>query len=185
MTTRSMKKKGEVRQDLSYMLFDSPIGRCALGWSPDGINSLKLPEADEDDLAGHFKEGYCRAAPGNEPAWVTEAIHQVCTLLSSGKADFSGLPLDMSGAPCFARKVYQRARRMPPGAVMSYGELAAECGSRKAARAVGNAMAHNPVPLIIPCHRVLAAQGKPGGFSSHGGVDTKRRLLLIEGYSLK
>jgi methylated-DNA-[protein]-cysteine S-methyltransferase len=101
--------------------------------------------------------------------------------LFGGEArDLSGIRLDMSGVPSFHRNVYEVARTIAPGATMSYGEIATQLGEPGAARAVGQALGQNPFPIIVPCHRVLAAGGKTGGFSAHGGVATKLRLLSIE-----
>jgi O-6-methylguanine DNA methyltransferase len=91
---------------------------------------------------------------------------------------------DDEGLPAFHRRVYEALRRVRPGETVGYGELAALAGSPAAARAVGQAVGKNPVPIVVPCHRVLAAGGKPGGFSAHGGVDTKRKMLAIEGVTL-
>jgi len=102
-------------------------------------------------------------------------------LLRGEKRDFSAIALDMAGVPEFHQKVYAVARTIPVGATLSYGEIAARLGDRGAAREVGEAMGQNPFPIIVPCHRVLAAGGKVGGFSAAGGVTTKLRLLGIEG----
>jgi methylated-DNA-[protein]-cysteine S-methyltransferase len=89
--------------------------------------------------------------------------------------------VELEGVGPFARKVYDAAREIPIGKTSTYGELAKKLGQPKAVRAVGRALARNPIPLIIPCHRILAADGKPGGFSAHGGAVTKLKLLALEG----
>jgi len=112
---------------------------------------------------------------------VRGAIDAIRTLLRDGKDELAAIELDLSGHTPFYRRVYELARAIPSGETVSYGELAARAGEPGAARAVGQAMAHNPFPLIVPCHRVLAAHGRAGGFSARGGVETKFRLLRIEG----
>jgi methylated-DNA-[protein]-cysteine S-methyltransferase len=182
---RNMKKQVRHARQLWYLVFDTPVGGCGIGWSPRGITSVSLPEADVAALKDRFGGHQLMTSEDDAPDFVREAVDKIRRHLTSGDADFSGLPLDLEDLPSFHRTVYQRAIRMPPGTVMSYGELAMKCGKNGAARAVGNAMAHNPLPLIVPCHRIVAAGGRPGGFSSHGGIETKRKLLSIEGYTLK
>ncbi|RZJ10583.1 MAG: MGMT family protein, partial [Haliea sp.] len=94
--------------------------------------------------------------------------------------DLSDIPLDMAGVPPFHRRVYEIARAIPPGRVLTYGEVAQRLGEPGAARAVGQALGHNPFAPVIPCHRVLAANRQGGGFSAGGGVSTKLRMLEIE-----
>jgi methylated-DNA-[protein]-cysteine S-methyltransferase len=104
--------------------------------------------------------------------------------LAGAPQDLSGAAVDLAGLPPFATRVYRALRRVGPGQTVSYGELARRAGSPRAARAVGQAMARNPLALIVPCHRVLGSQGEPGGFSAAGGTKTKARLLRIEGVTL-
>lgn len=123
------------------------------------------------------------AAPG-VPALVRDAISRIQDLLAGGAPDFSVVPLDLSVVSAFERRVYDITCAIPPGRTLTYGEVAAQVGGTGASRAVGRALGRNPFPLIIPCHRVLAAGGRPGGFSGAGGVATKRRLLAIEGAAM-
>jgi methylated-DNA-[protein]-cysteine S-methyltransferase len=126
-----------------------------------------------------------RRAPGatykTPPPEVQRAINGIVALLASGAADLSGIALDMDGVPPFNRRIYDIARTIPPGSTLTYGEIAARLGDPDLARAVGEAMGQNPFPPIVPCHRVVAASRKSGGFSAPGGVATKLRLLAIEG----
>lgn len=101
-------------------------------------------------------------------------------LLRGEPRDLRDLPLELDGLPEFQRRVYEIARTIPPGSTLSYGELARRMGVPGAARAVGQALGKNPFPIVVPCHRVLAAGGKMGGFSAAGGVSTKARMLRIE-----
>jgi len=115
---------------------------------------------------------------------MVRVIERVRHHLAGRLRDFSAVLLDLDGLPTFTRRVYEAARAVPAGQTVTYGELAARCGSPGGARAVGQAMARNPVALIIPCHRVLAAGGRLGGFSGPGGLDLKVRMLALEGVSL-
>lgn len=110
----------------------------------------------------------------------TDAMYRIVALLSGKKTVLSSIPLDMRGLPPFHVKVYQAARLIGPGETLSYGEVAERVGSPGAARAVGQALSRNPFAIVVPCHRVLAANRKIGGFTASGGVTTKRRMLLIE-----
>jgi methylated-DNA-[protein]-cysteine S-methyltransferase len=111
---------------------------------------------------------------------VQDAIEGIISLLRGERHDLSAIALDMDGLPSFDRRVYEVARTIAPGATLSYGEISARLGARDLAREVGQALGRNPFPIIVPCHRVLAAGGKAGGFSANGGITTKLRLLTIE-----
>jgi methylated-DNA-[protein]-cysteine S-methyltransferase len=114
------------------------------------------------------------------PPSVQRAIEGIVLLLQGEAIDLAAVALDMAGVPSFDRRVYEVARTIPPGATLSYGDIAARLGAPGEARAVGQALGQNPFPLVVPCHRVLAAGGKVGGFSANGGIATKLRLLSIE-----
>jgi methylated-DNA-[protein]-cysteine S-methyltransferase len=169
-----------------YTLFDTAFGRCAIAWSERGVTSLQLPEASDRATIRRLLQvmgGECAAAP--PPEWVAEAIAQICAHLGGAPQDLRGIRLDLAGATPFLRRVYEQARAVPSGSTVTYGELAARAGSPGASRAVGQAMARNRVPVVIPCHRVLAAHRAPGGFSAFGGLATKERLLALEGVRLR
>jgi methylated-DNA-[protein]-cysteine S-methyltransferase len=114
------------------------------------------------------------------PPVVQRAIDRIVTLLRGEASDLAQIGLDMTLVPAFQQRVYELARTIPPGRTLSYGEVASRIGSPGAARAVGQALGKNPFAIVVPCHRVLAAGGKPGGFSANGGVDTKLKMLRIE-----
>ncbi len=114
------------------------------------------------------------------PPEIQLAIERIYTLLQGQSSDLSGIRLDMERVPVFERRVYEVARTIAPGETLTYGQIAGRLGEPRLAREVGQALAHNPFPIIVPCHRVLAAGGKLGGFSASGGVATKQRLLSIE-----
>lgn len=165
-----------------FTFFDTPVGRCGIAWGERGVVALQLPEADE----GKARERLCRRVPGavegQPPGTVQQAIEAVRALLRGEPSDLTAVPLDMERVPPFDRGVYELARAVPPGETVTYGEIAARLGGgAEAARRVGQALGRNPFPIVIPCHRVLAAGGKIGGFSADGGVTTKRRILALEG----
>ncbi len=169
---------------LAYALFDTAIGRCGAVWSDRGLAAVQLPEADDEAT----RRKLLRKAPGakeQKPRGAAKrAIDAMREHLRGQLTPLLDVPFDDAGLPVFHRRVYDALRRVRPGETVGYGELAALAGSPGAARAVGQAVGKNPVPIVVPCHRVLAAGGKPGGFSAHGGVDTKQRMLAIEGVTL-
>jgi methylated-DNA-[protein]-cysteine S-methyltransferase len=158
-----------------YTLFDTALGACGIAWGPRGVVAVQLPGADERKLR---RAGASRATP---PADVQRAIDGIVALLDGAPRDLSTVELDMERVPEFNRRVFAVAREIPPGETLTYGEVAERVGERGAAQAVGQALGRNPFPIVVPCHRVLAAGGGLGGFSAPGGVATKRRMLAIEG----
>ncbi|WP_437600897.1 methylated-DNA--[protein]-cysteine S-methyltransferase [Sorangium sp. So ce590] len=164
-----------------FLLFDTAIGRCGIAWGTRGITLLQLPEGREQNTRARLLERVpdaAREAP--PPPDVQRAVDAIVALLRGEASDLSGVALDMERVPPFHRRVYEVARTIPPGATLTYGDIAARLGSLGAARAVGQALGRNPFAILVPCHRVLAAGGKVGGFSANGGVTTKLRLLSIE-----
>ena len=164
-----------------YTLFPTPIGHCGLAWNAAGLVAVQLPEGNAAATARRLRQRLPGATRNLPPPAVQQAIGAITRLLQGGPDELADIPLDVSRLSAFHRRVYEIARTIPAGATLSYGELAARAGEPGAARAVGQAMARNPFPLVVPCHRVLAAHGGAGGFSAHGGVSTKFRLLRIEG----
>ena len=165
-----------------FTLFDTAIGRCGLAWGEAGIIGAALPGPSDGQMRGRFAERFPGAVEGLPPSALEPVIADVIVLLAGGKPDLSEAPLDMAAVPPFHRRVYAVARKIPPGQTMTYGQIAQAMGEpREAARAVGEAMGRNPFPILMPCHRVLGANGKPGGFSAPGGVETKLKMLSIEG----
>lgn len=177
-------------------LFDTPIGRCGIAWGPRGIMAVQLPERSDDAALARLKRGALRLPRSGEhaplpefdlvrpgealPAHVQQAIDGVIDMLNGGRDPLLHIELNMEGVPPFHQQVYACARRIAPGKTLTYGEIAREVGEPGASRAVGQALGHNPFAPIVPCHRVLAAGARSGGFSAVGGVDTKLRMLLIE-----
>jgi methylated-DNA-[protein]-cysteine S-methyltransferase len=164
-----------------FHLFDTAIGRCAIAWGEKGIVGLWLPESDDRRTLARIRRRLPDAVEAEPPAELCAAIASVTALLAGERRDLSGITLDLDSVTSFPRRVYEIARTIPPGQTLTYGQVAAKLGNPSLAREVGQALARNPFPLVVPCHRVLAAHGKSGGFSAPGGVTTKLRLLEIEG----
>jgi len=164
-----------------FALFDTTIGRCAIAWGPDGIVGLKLPERNDGAMRRRMRRLHPEAEEGTVPLEVKAVIDSIQRLLMGEARDLSSVALEMSRVPEFDRRVYVEARTIGPGETLTYGDIAIRLGDVSLSRAVGQALGRNPFAIIVPCHRVLAAGGKSGGFSAPGGVDTKRRLLEIEG----
>jgi methylated-DNA-[protein]-cysteine S-methyltransferase len=163
-----------------FALFDTSIGGCGVAWGARGISGVQLPEASQAKTRARLMRRYPQARQAPPPAHVQRAIEAITALLKGERSDLSAIALDMDGVGDFECRVYEAARAIPAGATLSYGELAARLGERGLAREVGQALGRNPFPLIVPCHRVLAAGAKAGGFSANGGVATKLALLTIE-----
>jgi methylated-DNA-[protein]-cysteine S-methyltransferase len=164
----------------SYTLFETAIGWAGLAWGENGLVAAHLPEAGPEAARRSFLRRFPDAVEAPPPAYVREAIDGIAELLAGRPADLTGVPIDMARVPEFNARVYEIARAIPPGEVLTYGEVAERAGDKNLAREVGRALGLNPFPPIVPCHRILAASGKTGGFSAPGGVDTKMRLLNVE-----
>jgi methylated-DNA-[protein]-cysteine S-methyltransferase len=173
--------KDLVMKDFGFALFETAIGRCGIVWSERGVAGVQLPERSEDATRNRILRRFAAAREAPPPEVVQRAIDDIVVLLSGEPRDLTGVAIDTDGMADFNRRVYAIARTIPPGATLSYGEIAERLGDRALARDVGQALGQNPIPIIVPCHRVLAAGGKVGGFSAPGGVVTKLRLLTIEG----
>jgi methylated-DNA-[protein]-cysteine S-methyltransferase len=165
-----------------HHVFETAMGFCGIAWSDAGIVRFQLPvkKAEAADrLLQRRTDGAEPCAPPEDVAAVVAAAKRY---FDGKETDFSHVRLDLSGQDAFFIRIYDALRRVGWGSTTSYGALAKEVGAgREAARDVGQAMARNPAPLIIPCHRVLAAGGKIGGFSAPGGSTTKIRMLQLEG----
>ena len=165
----------------SFAIFETAIGACGIAWGERGIAAVQLPEASAQKTRARLLRRFPAAREVPPSPEVQRALDGIAALLRGEASDLSAVALDLEDLPAFNRRVYEVARAIPPGATLSYGEIAARLGEPpQAARDVGQALGQNPIPIIVPCHRVLAANGKPGGFSASGGVTTKLRLLTIE-----
>jgi methylated-DNA-[protein]-cysteine S-methyltransferase len=167
-----------------FALFETAIGRCGVAWTARGIARITLPEASEAASRRRLARDTPGAAEVDPPPAIRDAIERIVSHVGGAPAALDELALDMDGVPAFHREVYEAARRIPSGQTVSYGALARSLGKPGAARAIGQAMGRNPFPIVVPCHRILAANHAPGGFSAHGGVETKARLLAAEGVTL-
>ena len=167
----------------SFTLFETPIGLCGIAWNSHAITGLQLPEGSAEKMRARLRQRWPGVTESPPSAPVQRAIDRVLALLHGAVDDLGDIALDLEAAPDFHRKVYEVARTIPPGQTMTYGEIAKRLGVPHESREVGQALGRNPVAIIVPCHRVLGADGKMGGFSANGGVATKRRILEIEGAS--
>ncbi|WP_027729595.1 MGMT family protein [Variovorax paradoxus] len=166
-----------------FALFETAIGTCALAWGPRGLVGVQLPEENgEAATRARMRRRFANLSEAEPPESARRAIAAIQGLLNGeSDDDLSGIVLDVSHVSEFHQRIYAIARRIPPGQTRTYGEIAAELGDKGLSRAVGQAMGHNPFAPVVPCHRVLAAGNKPGGFSAGGGALTKLRMLDIEG----
>lgn len=163
-------------------MFDTAIGVCGIAWGPGGVVAVQLPETDAQRTRARLLKGLPPLPEAvDPPVAVQAAIEGVQALLRGEVRDLCEVALDMSRLTPFQRAVYAIARAIPPGQTRTYGDLARELGDVGLSRAVGQALGHNPFAPIVPCHRVLAAGNRPGGFSAAGGAATKLRMLTIEG----
>jgi methylated-DNA-[protein]-cysteine S-methyltransferase len=164
-----------------FTMFDTAIGAVGLAWREREIIGVRLPESTADKTRAWLARRFPDASEAAPPPHIQRVIDDIVALLRGAKPDFAQVALAMDEVPEFHRRVYEIARAIPPGQTLSYGEIATRLGDRLLARDVGSALGKNPFPIIVPCHRVLAADGKTGGFSAPGGVTTKLKMLSIEG----
>jgi methylated-DNA-[protein]-cysteine S-methyltransferase len=164
----------------AFALFSTAIGTCAIAWGPNGIVWIQLPQEDEAGARRRAMRRYPEANETLAPPGIDLAVRDIARLMAGEPADLSRIALDMTSVPDLNRRVYAVAREIPPGETLTYGEVAVRIGEPGSARAVGTALVQNPSPIVVPCHRVLAANGGTGGFSARGGVATKMRMLSIE-----
>ena len=164
-----------------FALFGTTIGECGIAWSQGGIVGVQLPESTADRTRARLVRQFPGTVQGEPPAPVRDAIAGIVSLLEGDRVDLSSIAVDLTAVPAFHRRVYEVVRAIPAGDTLTYGEVADRVSEPRAAQAVGQALGRNPVPIIVACHRVLAASGKIGGFSATGGALTKRRILAIEG----
>ena len=172
-----------------HHLFETAIGECGVAWNGRGLCGVQLPEKDrgQTELRLAVKCRSITVANGSDvPPWIQSLIADIQRYLAGKPMDFSAVAVDLDGIDVFRRKLYVALREIEFGRTVTYGELARRLGLTgwEGARDVGEAMGRNPMPIVIPCHRVLAAGNKPGGFSAYGGTATKQKLLALEGVSL-
>jgi methylated-DNA-[protein]-cysteine S-methyltransferase len=169
-----------------YTIFETAGGFCGIAWNEVGVTRFQLPARTAEATERSLLRRHPDARPGTTAPTIAEVIAAVKRYFDGAAIDFSGVTIDFAGQDAFARRIYDAARRVGWGRTTTYGTLAKELDAGpEAARDVGQAMANNPVPLIIPCHRVLAAGGKIGGFSAPGGSTAKLRMLQLEGVDVE
>jgi methylated-DNA-[protein]-cysteine S-methyltransferase len=166
------------REQAHYHLFHTAIGTCAIAWTRRGISRVCLPGESPEQTERRL---CCEGAPKMPPRFVADIARRIARHVAGQPQTFADVALDMAETPPFSRRVFRALRRVPAGTTVTYADLAKAAGSPKAPRAVGQAMASNPFVIIVPCHRVLRADGRPGGFSAFGGTRTKLQLLAGEG----
>lgn len=171
---------------MAHTLFPTAIGTCGLAWNDTGLTGFQMPEDTVENTERKLR-AHAQSQPNNtpRPAWVRRLIESAQRHLEGKPQDFTAVPLDWSTVSSFQQAVYHQTRLIKSGEIQSYGEIARLVGlTAKSARSVGVAMAKNPWPLIVPCHRVISVSGKMTGYSAGGGVCTKTRLLVLEGAEL-
>jgi methylated-DNA-[protein]-cysteine S-methyltransferase len=164
-----------------FTMFDTAIGSCGIAWGERGIVAVQLPMSNEEKTRKRIHQRFGDIEETTPPIAVQGAIDGIVELLAGKPNNLADVVLDLEGVPEFNRGVYDIARSIPPGQTLTYGDIAKRLGGVELSRDVGQALGHNPCPIVVPCHRVLAAGGKPGGFSANGGVATKLKMLAIEG----
>ena len=171
-----------------YCLFETPLGTCGIAWREPGgsarrpiVTAVQLPEATPRATESSIARKSGSNLPSLPPPEIRATIERIRRHLGGEVQDFRPVAVDLSDVAPFFRQVYEAAREIPAGQTRTYGEIAKAVGQPDRAQEVGQAMARNPLPILIPCHRVAAAGGKPGGFSAHGGRATKSKLLALEG----
>lgn len=168
-----------------FTVFETAAGHCGIGWNASAVTRFHLPERDPAKAEQSMRRRTSGGEPGTPPAFVQTVIAAARRYFAGERVDFSDVALDLDGVDALSGKIYAATRALGYGETSTYGTLAKSLGlGPEVARDVGQAMAKNPVPLIIPCHRVLAAGGKPGGFSAPGGINSKLRMLQLEGVAV-
>ena len=169
-----------------YSFFPTAFGYCGIAWNETGLVGFQLPDPDDREMEQKFAaRTHTKAAAETRPEWVRRLVEHVQQHFEGKLYDFTETPIDWSRASEFQQAVYRQTQAIKPGYKKSYGEIARLLGlGNEAARAVGVALATNPWPLVVPCHRVVSANDKMTGFSGAGGIRTKTRLLTLEGAEL-
>ncbi|WP_088281940.1 methylated-DNA--[protein]-cysteine S-methyltransferase [Ideonella sp. A 288] len=164
-----------------WCCFDTALGPCGIAWGDEGIVGSQLPQATPEATRDRMSRRFPALSEADPPAEVAAAIAGVQAQLRGERCDLSAVRLDLRGVSAFHQRVYALSRELQPGQTTTYGELAERLADAGLARAVGQALGLNPFAPIVPCHRVLAAGGRSGGFSAEGGAQTKLRMLALEG----
>lgn len=171
------------RHKPGHAVFETALGFMAVAWSEAGLTRLCLPQKSRESVERRLLrlDGVAPAGKADRPDWVERLIAAIRVYAEGEEVDFSAVPVDLAGIDDFRLAIYDQARKLAFGETTTYGELAKRAGHAGLARETGAALGANPVPLVIPCHRILAAGGRIGGFSAPGGSATKERMLGLEG----
>jgi len=164
-----------------HAVLETVIGFMGIAWNEKGLIRLCLPERSREAVERRLFRHAGVSTATAQPQWVVELIAAIKAYAAGKKVDFSTVPVDLSGIDDFRLAIYDAARKLAFGETTTYGELASRAGHAGLARETGAALGANPVPLVIPCHRILAAGGRIGGFSATGGSATKEKMLAMEG----
>jgi methylated-DNA-[protein]-cysteine S-methyltransferase len=165
---------------LGFCVFETAIGHCGIAWGEQALAGVQLPRTSEEATRECMRRRFPGVAETDPPLAIRAIVERIRAALDGRHDAMLDVALDMSGVPAFNQRVYEITRAIPPGRTLTYGEVAVQIGEPGAARAVGQALGHNPFAPVVPCHRVLAARSGAGGFSAEGGVATKLRMLQIE-----
>lgn len=165
---------------MHHHVFETAFGFCGIAWTARGISRFMLPVEAADLLEESFAKYFPHSLASQPWDAVAGAVTAAQRYFAGEREDFAAFPLDLSGVDAFRRAIYQAARRLVYAQTSTYGALAAEAGFPDAARQTGMALGRNPIPLMVPCHRVVATGGKLGGFSAPGGTLTKQKMLALE-----
>lgn len=168
--------------EYSYILFDTALGRCGLAWGGVGLRAVSFAHEDDAATVKRLRRRAPEAEEANSlPAEIEKLIDDIKALFNGEKRDLSYARLDTEGVDPFELSVFDQTKKIGPGELKTYGELARALGDVGQSRRVGQALGRNPFPIVVPCHRVVGADGAMTGFSAPGGAALKRRLLKIEG----
>lgn len=186
MEMRSSQIPVMATESVHHHLFDTTLGRCGVAWSTRGLAAVQLPEKDAAATERRLAAKSGSAGAADPPPAIAALIGDIRRYLAGERIDFVAVPVDLAVCDEFRRKVYGALRQVTFGSTTTYGDLARAAGTADWERVkdVGEAMGRNPAPIVIPCHRCLAAGGKLGGFSAYGGTVTKQKLLALEGVHL-
>ncbi|MEM7217121.1 MAG: methylated-DNA--[protein]-cysteine S-methyltransferase [Pseudomonadota bacterium] len=166
--------------DAGYALFPTALGECGIAWRDALIVATSLPERSATETAVRLERSVA-ASEASPPEPIQRIIELMRALLDGARVELDHVACDFSRVSQFERRVYEITRAIPAGRMRTYGDVASELGDVRLAQSVGRALGRNPFPIVVPCHRVMGANNRPTGFSAYGGVDTKLRMLAIEG----
>lgn len=168
-------------QVIGRHVFETALGFMAVGWSASGITRVWLAERDRAAVERRLAQRAAGVPDLAPPLAIAAVVERLKEYAAGTPVDFSGTPIDLAGVDDFRLAIYDAAKRLRYGETVTYGELARRAGHDGMARETGAALGANPLPIVIPCHRILAAGNKIGGFSAPGGSATKERMLAMEG----